>query len=99
MKARLKWYRRLYWWWKVRSYELDAEKTQTFWEWLNIHDMHLAKWELVDGPEPGDVMGRTDHHHELIPLDMEETEAILNRYLRNIKKAYGDPHAGTGENQ
>lgn len=62
----------------------------TFWEWLNQQDMHLARWETT---------GETfeDHDHVLVPLEEEETEALLERYLRNVKKIYGDPVAGEAE--
>jgi len=94
VKAKINPLRKLYWWWRVRTYELDPEKTTTFWEWLNAHDIELCKWTLVEGPEAGDVMGKTDHHHELVPLEMAEAEAVLERYLRNVRGIYGDPVAG-----
>lgn len=54
----------------------------TFWEWLNQHDMRLARWE-----------GR-GQRRELILLTEEETEVILERYLRNVRMIYGEPQAG-----
>jgi hypothetical protein len=88
MKARIRWHRRLYWWWKVRHYELDPGKVTTFWEWLNLHDMHLCKWEMFTGED------NLQHRHELVPLEMEEAEAVLERYLRNVRKIYGEQKAG-----
>lgn len=69
---------------------LNPDEIVTFWDWLNVHDMHLARWECV---EEYDMWGNDKHEHVLVPLDMEETEAILDRYLRNVKKVYGDPYA------
>ena len=61
----------------------------TFSEWLNQQDIELCKWEYV---EP---VGCTPHDHVLVPYTPEETDIIIERYLRNVRKIYGDmPAAG-----
>jgi hypothetical protein len=66
-----------------------------FSEWINQQDIELARWEYVEGPEPGDVFASHSHHHELVPYTPEETDIIIERYLRNVRKIYGDmPAAG-----
>jgi len=73
MKARLNPIKRLWWWWKVRRYQLDPAKTRTFWEYLNANNLTLCTWEMVpDGDQ---------HTHDLVELEMEQVEAVLNRYL------------------
>jgi hypothetical protein len=66
------------------------EKTITFWEWLNQQDIHLARWQPT---EEYDLWGNDRHEHVLVPLEEEETEVILERYLRNVRKVYGEPRA------
>lgn len=56
----------------------------TFSEWLNQQDIELCKWEYV---EPADC---TPHDHVLVPYTPEETDIIIERYLRNVRKIYGD---------
>jgi hypothetical protein len=79
MKAHMRWYRRVYWWWKVRWCELDPEKVHTFWDWLNIQDMYLAQYKVVQDPD-----NPVDHEHVLYPLGREETEAVFQRYLKHL---------------
>ena len=50
-----------------------------FSEWLKVNDMTITKWHPVD--EVG---------YE-VPDD--EVDIIVERYLRNVKKIYGDPVA------
>ena len=59
----------------------------TFSEWLNQQDIELCRWESVGEG--------ADHHHVLMPFEPEETDIIIERYLRNVRKIYGDmPAAG-----
>jgi hypothetical protein len=60
-------------------------RTMKFSEWLNQQDIELAHWEPRSLP---------DHHHDLVPFEPEETDAILERYLRNVRMIYGPPIAG-----
>ena len=70
------WYK-IYWWWKTHDYELDPEQVKTFFDWLNVQDMHLCGYKLVQDPDEPEA-----HEHVLYPLEMEETEAVLERYLK-----------------
>jgi hypothetical protein len=80
VKARINpvkhWWYKVYWWWTTRWYELDPEQVSTFFDWANIQDIHLATYRVVQDPDNPE-----DHEHVLYPLGMEETEAILERYL------------------
>lgn len=56
-----------------------------FAEWLNQQDIELCQWESVGEG--------ADHHHVLVPFTPEETDIIIERYLRNVRKIYGDQPA------
>lgn len=58
-----------------------------FGEWLDQQDIALGRWEPV---ADYDLFGNESHHHELTPFTPEETDIILERYLRNVRKIYGD---------
>jgi hypothetical protein len=57
-----------------------------FSDWLNQQDIELCQWQSVGEG--------ADHHHTLVPFTPEETDVILERYLRNVRKIYGDMPAG-----
>lgn len=63
-----------------------------FSEWTNQQDIELAHWEPV---EKYDLWGNDVHEHELVPYTPEETDVIIERYLRNILKIYGDQPAAS----
>lgn len=54
----------------------------TFSEWLDQQDIELCQWQSVGEG--------ADHHHVLMPFEPEETDIIIERYLRNVRKIYGD---------
>lgn len=64
-------------------------------EWLNQQDIELAHWEPV---ESYDMWGNEEHDHQLVPYEPDEVDAILERYLRNVRKIYGDQPAAKRDN-
>lgn len=56
--------------------ELDPAKVSNFYEWANLQDVHLATYKLVQDPDEPE-----EHEHVLYPLEMEEAEAVMERYL------------------
>lgn len=48
-------------------------------EWLNQQDIELCRWEYIEGDSA------TEHRHELVPLEPDEAETILSRYLKEVQ--------------
>lgn len=53
--------------------------TDSFHKWLHQFDMCLGRWEPRTTV---DFWGNDDHYHELVPLEEEEADALLKRYLQ-----------------
>lgn len=65
-----------------------------FQEWLEKNRLSLARVQPVT-----DFWGNEIERDELVPVDTDEAEVILERYLRNVRMIYGEPKAKEQNNE